>query len=153
MDHIQQQLPYQDTKAYKTTNHSSTETQFAEAHDGLAGIMGYLLNVEIPPLVKRGILRNAMKISTNLEDGERRLQELIALNNKLVATRRIKLGTWSICPDSAEIALNRRREHRETGGHASNKDTQNERDDHNELLESPPWKIDKSHMTRMVADK
>ena len=85
---------------------------FTDAHDGLAGIMGYLLNVNIPPNFKKGILRNAMKISKNLIDNEEKLRELQTVNNKLMATRRIKYGTWSLCPDTADalLGLNKRRE-------------------------------------------
>ena len=129
---------------------------FAEAHDGLAGIMGYLLNVDVPPCVKQGILRNTKKIYKNLVENEEKLRALQIFNSKLMATRRIKNGAWSLCPETADVLLSKQREHKKRD--EQNKRTERTRtsarelepnkeeprtgNDQNGLLQSAPWRID-----------
>ena len=110
------------------TDHSSSENHFAVAHDGLASIMGYLVNVDVPPFVKQGILRNAIKISQNLEDNERRYQQIMALNTKLC----------SLCPADADILLSGRHD-------TENTDIPNK--EINRLLLSAKRRIKKSPLT------
>ena len=137
-------------------NRMADPSDFAEAHYGLAGIMGYLLNVDVPPCVKQGILRNAKKISKNLAENEEKLRALQLFNNKLMATRRIKHGTWSLCPETAEVLLSRQREYKKRDEQIkrtepkktsareleSNKEDSRTGNDQNGLLQSAPWRID-----------
>ena len=137
-------------------NRMADPSDFAEAHDGLAGIMGYLLNVDVPPCVKQGILRNAKKISKNLAENEEKLRALQLFNNKLMATRRVKRGTWSLCPETAEVLISKQREHkkrdeqnkrterRKTSARElePNKEEPRTGNDQNGLLQSAPWRID-----------